>query len=102
MTGQAMTQVTEIQGSPIQMPQLKFDDKVKLDSKICRAVNKHLQQQDIPSIILDYNKFFIEQNKSHIDNVANFIGFESNDATTDLIKYYTERNKKVYESISLH
>jgi hypothetical protein len=102
MTGQAMTQVTEIQGSPIQMPQLKFEDKVKLDSKICRAVNKHLHQQDIPSIILDYNKFFIQQNKSHINDIANFVGFQSTEATTDLIKYYTERNKKVYESISLH
>jgi len=94
--------VDEDKGPTLKTAQIKFEDKVKLDSKICRAVNKRLRQQDIPSVILDYNKFFIQQSISHIDDVANFVGFESTNATTNLIKYYAERNQELYESNSIH
>jgi hypothetical protein len=94
--------IDEDEGPTLRTAQMKFEDKVKLDSKICRAVYKRLQQQNIPSVILDYKKFFIEQSIMHIDEVANFVGFDSSDATLNLIKYYTERNNQLYESNSLY
>ena len=72
------------------------------DHKFSNAVNKHLKKQSTPSIILNYKKFFIEQDQSHIDQIAKFVGFVSGSASNNLIKYYTERNNKLYESNSLH
>ena len=59
-------------------------------------------KQGTPSIILNYKKFFIEQDQSHIDQIAKFVGFVSSSASNNLIKYYTERNNELYESNSIH
>ena len=75
---------------------------INKDHKVSNAVNKHLTKQSTPSIILDYKKFFIEQDQSHIDEIAKFVGFVSNPTSNNLIKYYTERNNKLYESNRLH
>jgi len=72
------------------------------DHKVSKAVNKHLMKQGTPSIILNYKKFFIEQDQSHIDQIAKFVGFVSSSASNNLIKYYTERNNELYESNSIH
>ena len=77
-------------------------DVVNKDHKVSNAVNKHLMKQNVPCIILDYKKFFIKQDQSHIDEVAKFVGFVSNSTSNNLIKYYTERNNKLYESNSIH
>ena len=84
------------------MGEMSPDDIINKDHKVSKAVNKHLMKQNTPSIILDYKKFFIEQNQSHIDEIAKFVGFMSDTTSNNLIKYYTERNKKLYESNRLH
>jgi hypothetical protein len=84
------------------MGEMSPDDIINKDHKVSNAVNKHLMKQNTPSIILDYKKFFIEQNQSHIDEIAKFVGFMSDTTSNNLIKYYTERNKILYESDRLH
>jgi hypothetical protein len=84
------------------MGEMSPDDIINKDHKVSNAVNKHLMKQNTPSIILDYKKFFIEQNQSHIDEIAKFVGFMSDTTSNNLIKYYTGRNKILYESDRLH
>jgi hypothetical protein len=76
---------------------------IKHDMACNDAVIKRFTNKDPDNtIVLDYKKFFIDANKTHIDEIAQFFGFKNTKQTYELIKTYNQKNWEVYESNSLH
>lgn len=77
-------------GFHVNLDNLDNKKTIDMDYDLIATIKKRLGENN--SITLDYEKFFLQLNKQHMQDVANFIGFELSDYMFDVVKQYTRLN----------
>ena len=82
----------EVLGFHPNLDNLSNQKTIEMDYNLITTVKKRLGESN--SITLDYEKFFLKLDKQHMQDVANFIGFDLTDYMFDVVKQYTKLNKQ--------
>tara|TARA_Y100001937_G_scaffold124653_1_gene189797 strand:+ start:1292 stop:1960 length:669 start_codon:yes stop_codon:yes gene_type:complete len=78
-------------GYHIMLDNLSNQEAIDLDYKCISTIQKKLAHKD--GFTIDYRKFFIERDHNHINEVADFIGFNPSN-NFESIEQYTQHNRK--------
>ena len=79
-------------GYHVDVENMTNQQAIDLDYKLANIVKKRLQHKG--GYTIDYAKFFLDIDVDHIKEVAEFVGFEASKEDIELIKEYTETNRK--------
>ena len=80
-------------GFHINSDNLTNQQAIDLDYKLSSFVKNKLKHLD--GFTINYRKFFFDYDEAHIEEVANFIGFDITNELIEVIKEYTNKNKKL-------